>query len=578
MIYCLNLGIILNFCALDNQEITRQIKLYASILEIQGESSFKIRSYQNAVYNIEKLENPLEGLSLPELEKLQGIGKAIAAKIHDALENGIFRQLKEAQENVPAGVIDMLEIDGLGAKKIKVLWQELGIEDTDQLLQACENNQIAQVKGFGAKTQENIKQSLLFKLANSNKWHYAKAEKFVKQIDNYIQENQISGLHSVCGQIRRRLAIIDQIHWLMASEDTESTLLQLDQCPFLQKNEQTSGLFAWRGIFKEEKIPVEFRICPTEKFASELFMLSAAQGHLSHQHENHTLLQIALKENFNQEVEIYQKAGLPYIIPELREGHKEFEIVQKTSQDDLLKMEDILGILHAHSTYSDGKNTLEVMATACKELGYSYLGITDHSKSAFYANGLHEHHVKSQHNEIDALNEKLAPFKIFKGIESDILADGSLDYEDDVLKSFDFVIASIHSGLKMTKEKATQRLIKAIENPYTTMLGHPSGRILLRREGYPLDYPKIIDACAANGVAIEINASPWRLDLDWKWVNLAQEKGVKLSINPDAHEIDGIQDVYYGIWMARKGGLLKSTTLNALATQEIEAFFNQKKP
>ena len=563
---------------MDNQEITRQIKLYASILEIQGESTFKIRSYHNAVYNIEKLEKPLEGLSLPELEKLQGIGKAIAAKIHDTLENGIFRQLKEAQENIPSGVIDMLDIDGLGAKKIKVLWQELGIEDTDQLLQACENNQIAQVKGFGAKTQENIKQSLLFKLANSNKWHYAKAEKLVQQIEDYFQENQISNLHSVCGQIRRRLAIIDQIDWLIATESTENTLTQLDQCPFLQKNEQTSGLFAWRGIFKEEKTPVEFRICPPERFASELFMLSAAQEHLGHQHENQTLLQIALKENFTQEEDIYQKAGLSYIIPELREGYHEFEIIQKTSQADLLKMDDILGILHAHSTYSDGKNTLEVMATACRELGYNYLGITDHSKSAFYANGLHEHQVKAQHKEIDTLNEKLAPFKVFKGIESDILADGSLDYDDDVLKSFDFVIASIHSGLKMTKEKATQRLIKAIENPYTTMLGHPSGRILLRREGYPVNYPKIIDACAANSVAIEINASPWRLDLDWKWVYLAQEKGIKLSINPDAHEIGGIQDVYYGVWIARKGGLLKNTTLNALTTQEIEQFFNQKKP
>ena len=251
---------------MDNQEITHQIKLYASILEIQGESSFKIRSYHNAIFTIEKLEAPLEGLTLAELEKLSGIGKAIAAKIYDTLENGIFRQLKEAQENIPSGVIDMLEIDGLGAKKIKILWQELGIEDTDQLLQACENNQIAQVKGFGAKTQENIKQSLLFKLANSNKWHYAKAEKFAQQIEIYFQEIQISTLHSVCGQIRRRLALIDQIDWLIATNDVEKTFAHLDQCPFLQKNEQNTGLFAWRGVFKDEKIPVIFRICPPERF------------------------------------------------------------------------------------------------------------------------------------------------------------------------------------------------------------------------------------------------------------------------------------------------------------------------
>ncbi|MDX2304903.1 MAG: DNA polymerase/3'-5' exonuclease PolX [Microscillaceae bacterium] len=563
---------------MDNQEIIRQIKLYASILEIQGESSFKIRSYHNAIYNIDKLEQSVSELSLAELEKLPGIGKAIAAKIHDAQVNGIFRQLKEAQETVPPGIIDMLEIDGLGAKKISILWQELGIEDTDQLLQACENDQIAQVKGFGAKTQENIKQVLLFKLANSDKFRYADAEKLSLQLEEYFREFHLPEPNSLCGQMRRRTELIDRIEWLIASNDPDAVYQLLDSCDFLQKDEQKTGLFAWRGHFKASRLRVEFRICRPEQFASELFILSASSEHLRYKHENQTLLQIAHQENFSSEEAIYQKLNLPYIIPEWREGHREFEMAQTIPSDQLVHLQDIQGILHAHSTYSDGKHSLETMALACKELGYSYLGISDHSKSAFYANGLQEHRVRAQHQEIDALNEKLAPFKIFKGIESDILADGSLDYEPDVLKSFDFVIASIHSGLKMNEEKATQRIIKAVENPFTTILGHVSGRILLRREAYPLDYPKIIDACAANGVSIEINASPWRLDLDWRWVYEAQEKGIIISINPDAHETEGIQDVYYGVQVARKGGLKRQSTLNTLDSRDIAQYFLQKKP
>lgn len=564
---------------LDNPEIIRQIKLYASILEIQGENSFKIRSYYNAIDTIEKLELNLSGLSLSELEKLPGIGKAIAAKIHDAHVNGIFRQLKEAQETVPPGVVEMLEIDGLGAKKITVLWKEHGIEDPDQLLQACENDQLAQIKGFGAKTQENIKQVLLFRLANSDKHLYAEAEKLAQKLEQYFEASNLPQPNSLCGQMRRKLEVIERIDWLFASNDPEKVFGILDQCDFLQKDEQKTGLFAWRGQFKPEKLKVECRICAPEEFASERFILSAASAHLGIIPENQTqtLLKIAREENFESEENIYQKLNLPYIIPEWREGHQEFEIAQKINPEELVKIEDIRGILHAHSTYSDGKNTLEVMATTCKSLGYSYLGITDHSKSAFYANGLQEHRVRAQHQEIDALNAKLAPFKIFKGIESDILSDGALDYEADVLKSFDFVIASIHSGLKMNIEKATQRIIKAVENPYTTILGHLSGRILLRREAYPLDYPKIIDACAANGVSIEINASPWRLDLDWQWVYSAQEKGIRISINPDAHETEGIQDVQYGIWTARKGALLRQNTLNTLETEEIARYFTQKK-
>jgi DNA polymerase (family 10) len=262
----------------------------------------------------------------------------------------------------------------------------------------------------------------------------------------------------------------------------------------------------------------------------------------------------------------------------MREGYREIELAKEKKLPTLIELTDLKGILHNHSTYSDGSNTLEEMAVYCKELGYEYLGICDHSKAAQYAGGLKETDILKQHIEIEKLNVELAPFKIFKGIECDILFDGSLDYNNEVLTSFDFIVSSVHSNLKMNEEKAMNRLIRAIENPFTTILGHPTGRLLLMREGYPVDHKKMIDACAANGVVIEINANPYRLDLDWKWIDYALNKDVKLSVNPDAHDLQGYHDMYYGVCSARKGGLYKEMCLNTLTLEEINSYFIQRKP
>jgi DNA polymerase (family 10) len=265
----------------------------------------------------------------------------------------------------------------------------------------------------------------------------------------------------------------------------------------------------------------------------------------------------------------------------MREGEFEFDWIQKHNNDQLVTWDSLKGILHNHSTYSDGKNTLAEMANYCRELGFEYLGIADHSKTASYARGLNEVRVAEQHAEIDQLNAQYAlgdkPFKILKGIESDILGDGSLDYDEEVLKNFDYIVASVHQNLKMTEEKAMYRLIKAIENPYTTILGHPTGRLLLSRAGYPVDHYKLIDACAANGVVIEINASPYRLDLDWRYIQYALEKNVKLSINPDAHEKEGYFDMHFGVANARKGGLTADMTFNALSLSEMEVYLSGRK-
>lgn len=561
---------------MNNQEIIEQIKLYASILELEGENVFKIRSYHTAVRHIEVLESNLSEMTLKEIEGLQGIGKAIASKIDDAKVNGTFRQLKEKLETVPSGVIEMLSIDGLGVKKVRQLWKDLGIENIDQLLQACENNQIAETKGFGAKTQENIKQSLLYKKAVSDKLRWANAEVFALQMADYLKKESLE--FEIVGEIRRQTNLVNQIDIIVKTDNLDEAFEGLDKCNFVEKDEKATGLFTWRGKFKENSLKVNINFAKAEQFYSEVFIQTASIEHLNYTPENlnKTLLQVAQKSSFDSEKAIYDKANLPYIAPELREGLHEFALAEKNQIPDLLELSDIKGILHAHSTYSDGKNTLEDMALACQKLGYEYLGITDHSKSAFYANGLQEYHIEEQHKEIDQLNAKLQNFRIFKGIESDILADGSLDYEDSILKKFDFIIASIHSSLKMDEEKATKRLIKAIENPYTTMLGHPTGRILLRRKGYDINYEKVIEACAKNHVLIEINASPYRLDLDWKWVKVAIDKGVMLSINPDAHNIKGIEDVRYGINVARKGFLTKKGTLNTLKLDDIELFFKER--
>jgi DNA polymerase (family 10) len=280
-------------------------------------------------------------------------------------------------------------------------------------------------------------------------------------------------------------------------------------------------------------------------------------------------------KNVGSAEEVYSSQNLPFILPAMREGLQEFAWSEKNSSNDLIEMSDLKGCVHNHSTYSDGKNTLLEMAEACRAMGLQYFGIADHSQYAAYAGGLKEEDVQRQHAEIENLNARWTDFKILKGIEADILPDGSLDYNPRILASFDYVVASVHAQLVMDQDRAMDRLLKAIENPYTSILGHPTGRLLLTRAGYPIDTMKILDACKANGVSIELNASPYRLDLDWRYIYAAMDKGVYVSINPDAHKIDGLKDMEYGVRVGRKGGLLKSLTLNALPLPDIMKFFSK---
>uniref|UniRef100_UPI00404865EF DNA polymerase/3'-5' exonuclease PolX n=1 Tax=Roseivirga sp. TaxID=1964215 RepID=UPI00404865EF len=563
---------------MDNNTILKQLKLLAALMELHDENSFKIRGYQNAIFNLDKVDIELGELALEALEKIDGIGKSIAKTISEINTNGVSSALQEYLNTTPQGIVELLDIKGIGPKKIKVLWKELGIESGHELKEAANAGLVAKLKGFGDKTQQTIINALEFKEANANKLHYADAEQLVAEIISRLKTIQPEMICEATGEIRRKMEVIELIDILIGLDDIDELEEALDESEDFEQILELSGPITWRGHFKELRIPVQLSYCDKKAFVTEQFLRTGNANHINEiVKDKLSLKDIAKQGNFSSEAEIYQAANFAFIAPEMREGTFEIEAAKKGTLPDLVEMKDLKGILHNHSTYSDGKHSLEQMAIHCKNLGYEYLGICDHSKSAFYANGLNEDRLIQQHAEIDELNKKLAPFKIFKGIESDILYDGNLDYDDQVLASFDFIVASVHSILNMKLEKATQRLLTAIENPYTTILGHPTGRLLLRREGYPIDHKAVIDHCAKHNVVIEINANPWRLDLDWRWVHYALEQGVKLSVNPDAHEMEGYDDMYYGLLAGRKGGLTAEMTFNALSAEEIGKYFEERK-
>jgi len=538
---------------MSTEEIADTLKLTSKLMELHDENPFKIKSIANAAFKLDKTNIDLQGKSLQELEQLEGIGKGIAAKINELQTTGSLKELDEMMAKTPQGVIDMMSIKGIGPKKVRQLWHELEIESVGELLYACKENRLVTLKGFGAKTQAEVIKQIEFHNANKGKYHYATIEEFALKLVDGVKKKYKTELVSLTGTMRRKCEIIENVEVLIATEEAVTI----------------------EEFTKDVPVKTEAITCSEKDFYTRLFETTGTITHVEQVQRLKSKVQNT--ESFRSEQEIYENYDLQYIEPELREGLNEVELAKKYQLQKLIEVADLKGILHNHTTYSDGVNTLKEMAEYCKELGYEYLGICDHSKSAFYANGLNEERVFAQQKEIDELNKTLAPFKVFKGIESDILNDGSLDYGDDVLKSFDFIVASVHSNLKMDEDKATARLLKAIENPYTTILGHPTGRLLLSRAGYPINHKKIIDACAANHVIIELNAHPYRLDIDWRYIPYCLEKGVKISINPDAHIKEGYHDMYYGVCAARKGMLTKETCFNALSLDEIGKYFENKK-
>ncbi|KAA3436426.1 DNA polymerase/3'-5' exonuclease PolX [Rufibacter hautae] len=564
---------------MENKELIRMFRLTASLMELHDENPFKIRSYTSAVMVMERIESPIHQMSQAQLEKLDGIGKGMAGKIMEAIQTGSHADLKRLLENTPEGVVQMLNIKGIGPKKIKTIWKDLGVDTIEGLREACEKNEVSKLKGFGAKTQETILQGLQYTESNKGKLLWAEAETLALELLSFFKNRPETVAAEVVGEIRRNLETVETLQFLLSLKSEENWPNFLAELPGISPQESVSGPFVWRGLVDTSGVKLEVRLVPERRFANQTLLYSASPAWLSQpvNEAGDTLISEAYGEPAASEEEIFRRVNLPYIAPELRESLRMLELARENQLPTLLQDSDLKGILHNHSTYSDGAHTLEQMAVHCKQLGYEYLGICDHSKSAYYANGLQEFRVKEQQKEIDRLNQELGPFRIFKGIESDILTDGSLDYDNDVLASFDFIVASIHSNLKMDMVKATDRLVNAIQNPYTTMLGHPTGRLLLRREGYPIDHKTVIDACAANQVIIEINANPWRLDLDWRWVEYALSQNVLLSINPDAHSMRGYDDMRYGVLVGRKGGLTAEMTFNAKTRDEVATYFAERK-
>jgi len=545
---------------MNNLDIASIFKLYGQLLELYGENPFKTRAYSNVAYTLKKMDKPVADIPIEEVAEMKGFGKAVVSKLDMLLKTGEIPQLKELMDKTPDGVMEMMGIKGLGPKKIGVLWRELGVESVGELLYASNENRLVELKGFGEKTQASIIKSLEYFNASRGKFHYAQAEAEANEIAGYLQEEFPDNRLSLTGAMRRCLDIVEEIDFLIADADLKELNASLSKLKLEGKIDKQT----WRG-HSHNGIKLNFLVCPESEFEYHLFESTATESHLEQ-------LGKYSKDKSLSEEDIYKSVKLPFIEPELREGRGEVDWAKKKALPELVKMEDLKGLLHNHSTYSDGRNTLREMAEYMVELGYEYFGICDHSKTAVYAGGLREEDVMRQHKEIEELNLELAPFKILKGIESDILNDGSLDYSDEVLATFDMVVASVHSNLKMDEKKAI------------TILGHPTGRLLLSREGYPVDHKKMIDACAANGVIMEMNANPYRLDMDWRWIHYALEKNVMISINPDAHNRQGLHDTRYGLLAdtrygllaARKGGLSKEMTFNAKSLEEMTKYLDKK--
>lgn len=550
-----------NLGTMDNATIAGHFRLLAELMELYGENAFKIKSYANAGRNLKKLDVELAQLNVQQLQDIPGIGKAIAEKIEVLVETGKLPLLESYLEKTPSGVVEMLQIKGIGPSKVAQLWHELHIESLGELYYACLENRLTLLKGFGEKTQEKIKEIIEFSLQNANKQLFARVDKIwtevlLPQLNNILGET----IQIVPTGAYKRLDItIDELHLLISGISSFELLSKL-------KNDQ------WQLIEEKEfiiwSIP-QFVLIKIEIVDKNLLTKRLFETTSPLEHQEKVLSKIMDKSIvIYEEKDIYTLARLPYIPAECRELDIEY-LLKNDRIDHLIQSSDIKGVVHTHTQYSDGRNSIEELAKYCQSIGYEYLVLSDHSKSAFYANGLSVERIFQQQDKIDVVQSKMHDFKIFKSIECDILYDGQLDYEENVLKSFDLVIASVHSQLNMNEEKAMSRILKAIENPYVNILGHMTGRLLLSRKGYPVDHKKIIDACKANGVVIELNANPHRLDIDYTWIPYCIEKGVLISINPDAHNLKGVHDIEYGVKAARKGGLQRQECINTFSADDF---------
>lgn len=563
---------------MNKKEIAAIFEEIATLLELSGENPFKARSYVNAARAIEQCEEDIETLVREKrLRELKGIGQAIEEKLTELVTTGKLEYREKLRSQFCETLFELFRIPGLGAKRIKTLYADLNIRSMAELEQACVEGRIAPLKGFGEKTQQKILEGIAFARQHEGLFHVHRALQAAETLRDWLSMAEGIVRIELAGSLRRRKEVVKDIDILASSDNAAPLMDRFAQAPNVLR--VTGKGDTKTSVLLVSGIAADLRVVTDEQFPYALHHFTGSREHNVAMRQRAKDRGLKMNEyglfrddalvRCKDETEIFAALDLPYIPPELREDMGEFEL---TATPRLVEQNDLVGLIHVHSTYSDGTATIAQMAEAARQRGYQYMVLADHSQTAAYAGGLTVDAVRKQHAEIDALNKTLKDFRVFKCIESDIRADGSLDYPDDVLRTFEFIVASVHSGLNMTKAEATQRVLKAVENPYTSILGHPTGRLLLSRTGYELDVDKVVDACIANRVAIEINANPHRLDMDWRHIRRARDKGALFSIGPDAHSIEGIDDTRYGIGIARKGWLGPEHLINCMTAERLLAW------
>ncbi|MEP0548393.1 MAG: helix-hairpin-helix domain-containing protein [Rhodothermales bacterium] len=541
-----------------NKGIARRLKLTADLIELTGGNAFRARAYGSAARTVDRMDEAvLQLVERDEMTDVQGIGKGIAADITALVTTGSFETLDELVETLPPGLLDVLRVKGLGPKKARALWTGLGVTTLDDLEEMATTGRIAELDGFGKKSQDTILDNVHQLKRYRARRRYFDALGAVAPLMQALRTNPAVERAELAGDIRRRLETVATADLVVVGD---ADALRVVLAHHAAATDPTDGAF-FAGTLPDG-LSIRVFHAEADDFARAWWQRTGSAKHVA-----------AFTERFGEpeaaadEAAIYERHGLAFVEPELREGDGELDAAADDALPHLITVGDLRGTLHNHSTYSDGAHTLKQMAEAARAMGLEYFGVCDHSRSLQIANGLSVERLREQADEVRQLNAAFAadagpPFRIFHGSECDILRDGSLDYPDDVLAELDFVVASIHSHFNMTEDEATERLTRAAEHPHVSILGHLTGRLLLSREGYPVDHSRVIAACAAHGVAIEVNANPYRLDIDWRYVREATAQGVMIAINPDAHAVDGLKDVQWGVAVARKGWLTPAQCLN----------------